>query len=231
MTQSTEVLASPSPRIGRSRRRLSPSTREAAWGYIFIGPWLIGLLLFTAGPMIASMVLSFTDFDLLHPDSWKFVGLDNYIRMTTDPNVATSVRVTFEFAAHHRAADDARQPRLRGPAQQPAAVRSEHPADAGLHAHPDPARRGHPRLDRLPQPGDRLDERASSPSSGSTRDRTGSTARPGSTRRCRSSACGGSATSCSSTSPASSRSRPRCTRPRGSTAPGRGRSSAGSRSR
>ena len=99
MTQSTEVLASPSPRIGRRRWRMSPSTREASWGYIFIGPWLIGLVLFTAGPMIASIVLSFTDFDLLHPDSWKFVGLDNYIRMTTDPNVATSVIATFQFAA------------------------------------------------------------------------------------------------------------------------------------
>jgi multiple sugar transport system permease protein len=99
MTQSTEVLASPSPRIGRSRWKLSPSTREAAWGYVFIGPWLIGLLLFTAGPMIASMLMSFTDFDLLHPDSWRFIGLDNYVRMASDPNVAQSVRVTFVFAA------------------------------------------------------------------------------------------------------------------------------------
>jgi multiple sugar transport system permease protein len=78
---------------------MSPSTREAAWGYVFIGPWLIGLLLFTAGPMVASMLMSFTNFDLLHPDSWKFIGLDNYVRMTTDPNVAQSVRVTFIFAA------------------------------------------------------------------------------------------------------------------------------------
>ena len=89
MTESTEVLASPSPRIGRRRWTLSPGTREAIWGYVFIGPWLIGLVLFTAGPMIASLVLSFTDFDLLHPDSWKFIGLDNYVRMTTDPLVAT----------------------------------------------------------------------------------------------------------------------------------------------
>ena len=78
---------------------MSPTTREAAWGYVFIGPWLIGLVLFTAGPMIASMVLSFTDFDLVHPDSWKFIGLDNYARMATDPNVLTSVLVTFKFAA------------------------------------------------------------------------------------------------------------------------------------
>jgi multiple sugar transport system permease protein len=78
---------------------MSPNTREAAWGYVFIGPWLIGLVLFTAGPMIVSMVLSFTDFDLVHPESWKFIGLDNYARMATDPNVLTSVLVTFKFAA------------------------------------------------------------------------------------------------------------------------------------
>ena len=78
---------------------MSPNTREAAWGYVFIGPWLIGLVLFTAGPMIVSMVLSFTDFDLVHPDSLKFIGLDNYARMATDPNVLTSVLVTFKFAA------------------------------------------------------------------------------------------------------------------------------------
>ena len=130
--------------------------------------------------MIASLVLSFTDFDLVHPESWKFVGLDNYIRMTTDPNVATSVRVTFKFAAITDPADDARQPRLRRPAQQPAAVRPEHLPDALLHADPDPARREHARLDRLPQPRDRLAERDPRASSGSTRARTGSTARPGS---------------------------------------------------
>ena len=46
---------------------MTPSRREAIWGFVFISPWLIGLALFTAGPMIASLVLSFTDFDLLHP--------------------------------------------------------------------------------------------------------------------------------------------------------------------
>jgi multiple sugar transport system permease protein len=76
MTQSTEVLASPSPRIGRSRWKLSPSARAAGWGYVFIGPWLIGLLLFTAGPMIASMVLSFTAFGLLQPNAWRSPGVN-----------------------------------------------------------------------------------------------------------------------------------------------------------
>jgi ABC-type sugar transport system permease subunit len=99
MTQSTEVLAVPTSRTGRSRWKLTPSRREALWGYVFIGPWLIGLVLFTAGPMIASLALSFTDFNMLRPTEAKFIGLDNYVRMTSDPNVITSVLVTFKFAA------------------------------------------------------------------------------------------------------------------------------------
>ena len=98
MTQSTEVLAAPTSRTGGSRWKLTPSRREALWGYVFIGPWLIGLVLFTAGPMIASMVLSFTDFNMLRPTEAKFIGLDNYIRMANDPTVITSVVVTFKFA-------------------------------------------------------------------------------------------------------------------------------------
>jgi multiple sugar transport system permease protein len=98
MTQSTEVLAAPTSRPDRSRWKMTPSRREALWGYVFIGPWLIGLVLFTAGPMIASAVLSFTDFNMLRPTEAKFIGLDNYIRMTNDPAVITSVLVTFKFA-------------------------------------------------------------------------------------------------------------------------------------
>lgn len=77
---------------------MTPSGREKLWGFIFIGPWLIGLLLLTAGPMIASLVLSVTDFDLVRPEAVKFIGIDNYVRMTSDPNVGKSVLVTFSFA-------------------------------------------------------------------------------------------------------------------------------------
>jgi multiple sugar transport system permease protein len=77
---------------------LRPSTREAIWGYVFIGPWLLGLALFTAAPIIASLVMSFTNFDLLHVDQTRFIGLDNYVRLTTDPLVATSLISTFKFA-------------------------------------------------------------------------------------------------------------------------------------
>ena len=98
MTDTTQALPATPSRPGRSRWLPRRTTREALWGYVFIGPWLIGLALFTAGPMIASFAMSLTDFDLLHAESVRFVGLDNYIHMANDPLVATSVIATLKFA-------------------------------------------------------------------------------------------------------------------------------------
>jgi len=97
MIDTTEAVVAPT-RIGRPRWFTTPSGRESLWGVVFIGPWIIGLVLFTAGPMIASLVLSLTNFDLVHPEAVRFVGLDNYVRMTSDPNVLKSLVVTFKFA-------------------------------------------------------------------------------------------------------------------------------------
>jgi len=66
---------------------------------VFVGPWLIGLLLFTAGPMVASLVMSLTNFDLVHPENVRFVGVDNYVHLTQDPTIATSLIATLKFAA------------------------------------------------------------------------------------------------------------------------------------
>lgn len=101
MTDSTEALVVPVHRVDRREPRwhLSPARRESLWGFIFISPWLFGLVVFTLGPMLAALVLSLTNFDLVHPEAVKFVGLDNYVRMTTDPNVAKAIQVTFIFAA------------------------------------------------------------------------------------------------------------------------------------
>ena len=98
MTATLEEL--PSQTLpGKPRRGLRPSVREAIWGLIFIGPWLIGLLLFTLGPIIASLVLSMTNFDLLHTERTRFIGLDNYVRLTSDPLVGQALISTFKFAA------------------------------------------------------------------------------------------------------------------------------------
>jgi ABC-type sugar transport system permease subunit len=83
----------------RGRFHLGPAAREAFWGFVFIGPWLIGLLLFTLGPMVASLLMSLTNFNLVHPENTRFVGLENYIQLTRDPTVSQSLIATFKFAA------------------------------------------------------------------------------------------------------------------------------------
>ena len=60
MSETTGVLPAASVQGRPGGRFGRPSAREAAWGFVFIGPWLIGLGLFTLGPMIASLVMSFS---------------------------------------------------------------------------------------------------------------------------------------------------------------------------
>ena len=61
------------------RKPLSMSKREALYGYLFISPWLIGFMLFTIGPMLASLYFSFTDYNVVTPPQW--VGLANYAKI------------------------------------------------------------------------------------------------------------------------------------------------------
>jgi len=58
---------------------MKPKKRESILGYLYISPWIIGFLIFTAGPMIASIYFSFCDYQLLIPPKW--VGISNYIRI------------------------------------------------------------------------------------------------------------------------------------------------------
>ncbi|MGC4806910.1 carbohydrate ABC transporter permease [Micromonospora sp. DT233] len=73
---------------------------EGLAGYVFLSPWLIGLMAVTAIPMLLSLYLSFTDYDILTPLSEvQWVGLANYERMfTADASYWHSVRVTLTFA-------------------------------------------------------------------------------------------------------------------------------------
>ena len=71
---------------GKQRERwrdLSPMRkREAKMGLLFISPWIIGVLLFSLFPFIASFVLSFTRYNVVEPPQWR--GLDNYTKILTD---------------------------------------------------------------------------------------------------------------------------------------------------
>ena len=71
------------PTIARlRRRRLTLRHREALMGYVVISPWIIGFLVFTAFPMLFSLVLAGTDWELLGKARW--VGLANVQTMLTD---------------------------------------------------------------------------------------------------------------------------------------------------
>lgn len=77
------------------RKVPSSRRREAIDGYLFIAPWLIGLVCLVSGPMVASLVLSFTEWDLLSSPHW--VGLANFRELFNDPLVGKSLYNTVYF--------------------------------------------------------------------------------------------------------------------------------------
>lgn len=96
------VWGRPSP-VGPTRRREEDgpvirnriARRDAIAGYLFLVPWLAGFFLLTAGPMVASLLLAFTNYNLFASPSW--VGLANFERMLGDPQFWTAWRVTLGY--------------------------------------------------------------------------------------------------------------------------------------
>jgi multiple sugar transport system permease protein len=64
-------------------------------GYLFLSPWLIGLVGLSAFPMGFSLYLSFTRYDLFTAPNW--VGFGNFIEMFNDKKYIASVRVTVQY--------------------------------------------------------------------------------------------------------------------------------------
>ncbi len=94
MSDSLTVPGSPA-QTGASSR-LSRRAKENLVGYLFLLPWLVGLFVFTVGPMLASAYLSFTNYDLLTPP--EFNGLYNFQRLLTrDTRFATAASVTARY--------------------------------------------------------------------------------------------------------------------------------------
>ena len=77
----TQTIGRRWPLAGWRPRR---STREALSGYAFISPWIIGFIVFTVGPMLASIYLSMSRYDIASAP--RFIGLENYQRaFAADP--------------------------------------------------------------------------------------------------------------------------------------------------
>jgi len=71
------------------------SKKQNKVAFTFLAPWLLGLVLITAIPLVASFGLSFTDYPLLRAP--EFNGLDNYARMLGDARFLKSLQVTFTY--------------------------------------------------------------------------------------------------------------------------------------
>ncbi|GLY78924.1 carbohydrate ABC transporter permease [Actinoallomurus iriomotensis] len=80
----------------RQKKRKGTRSREARAAYGFIGIWIVGFLVFTLGPMIASLVLSFTDYNAI--SSPHNVGWANYRQMFSDPKVGKALANTLVYA-------------------------------------------------------------------------------------------------------------------------------------
>lgn len=93
VTQSSPVAApTEGPDSGSVRIRRRRKIDFA--GYVFLLPWFVGML-FTIIPFGASLVLGFTDYDLLSSPRW--VGFDNFAALFQDPRVKQSLIVTFTY--------------------------------------------------------------------------------------------------------------------------------------
>lgn len=96
---STDVGIVPQDALRPRRKGLNLRQQEATWGLIFISPWLIGFLIFTIMPMIASFAFSLHDFQLATPDATRFIGFDNWERALFDDDLVwRGFRVTLTFS-------------------------------------------------------------------------------------------------------------------------------------
>jgi multiple sugar transport system permease protein len=94
------VLESPVPRIdspvtATKPKRKKHKTRENKAAYAFLTPWLIGMVCLTLGPMLYSLYLAFTSYNLLSDPVW--IGFDNFTRMFSDARFFNSIHVTLLY--------------------------------------------------------------------------------------------------------------------------------------
>lgn len=80
------------------KSRFSLAQKETIWAYGFITPWLVGFLIFTLGPMVASLYFSFSKYNIIDAPLW--VGLSNYVKLLSgDAIFWHSLQRTLYFAS------------------------------------------------------------------------------------------------------------------------------------
>ncbi len=81
-------------RLGSSAQKGKKDNKAA---FFFLLPWFAGLLFITVGPVAASLVLGFTEYNLIQPP--EFNGVDNFTRMLDDTRLHHALGVTFKYVA------------------------------------------------------------------------------------------------------------------------------------
>lgn len=80
----------------KKRKKSNLEKKEEKYFYLFIMPWIIGFLVFTAYPMTASLFYSFTDWDFF--TKAQFIGLSNYKALVVDETFFKALKNTFFYA-------------------------------------------------------------------------------------------------------------------------------------
>jgi multiple sugar transport system permease protein len=80
-------------RAGRVAR--GPLASESRWAWLFLAPTLLGLAVLSAGPILATVAISLTKWDLLTAP--KLVGFDNYLALLSDDRFLKALRNTFFY--------------------------------------------------------------------------------------------------------------------------------------
>ncbi|MDE0199889.1 MAG: sugar ABC transporter permease, partial [Caldilineaceae bacterium] len=97
MTRNLARTHQPSNFLNVWRGMSRQARREAVEGYICISPWLVGFVMFVAGPILASLLLSLTYWDIGSAPRW--VGLQNYVEIfTNDGDFLQALKVTLTYA-------------------------------------------------------------------------------------------------------------------------------------
>lgn len=96
MAATNDALNVPSSTSQNVPKGRTIAQQQRLWGWIFLSPWIFGFLAFTLFPMIASLVFSFTDFQI--GEEIHFIGLDNWKNLFVDPLTRDSLFITFRFA-------------------------------------------------------------------------------------------------------------------------------------
>ena len=84
-------------RMGKANSlKYSKNKSESKWiGFLFILPWLIGLICFKAGPLLMSFILSFMNYNIV--SNPRFIGFQNYANMLGDADFINALGISFEY--------------------------------------------------------------------------------------------------------------------------------------